>query len=171
MGVGFECAQIRGQNCIQHALYIESNDMLRIYLDNCCFNRPYDDQSQLRIKLEAEAKMRVQEYVLAHQVELVWSYILAYENAMNPFEAKRTAIAQWQARSIIDLDATDHIVQYAKQLKTIGLRSKDATHISCAIAAQCAYFLTTDDRILNKSTLVHNIKIIDPIGFIKEFEK
>ena len=25
---------------------------MRIYLDNCCFNRPYDDQSQLRILLE-----------------------------------------------------------------------------------------------------------------------
>ena len=28
---------------------------LRIYLDNCCFNRPYDDQSQLRISLETQA--------------------------------------------------------------------------------------------------------------------
>jgi len=25
-----------------------------VYLDNCCFNRPFDDQSQLRVQLEAE---------------------------------------------------------------------------------------------------------------------
>ncbi len=35
-----------------------------IYLDNCCFNRPFDDQSQLRIKLETEAKIRIQDDIL-----------------------------------------------------------------------------------------------------------
>jgi hypothetical protein len=30
---------------------------MKIYLDNCCFNRPFDDQSHLRIRLEAEAKL------------------------------------------------------------------------------------------------------------------
>ena len=29
---------------------VEEN--MRIYLDNCCFNRPFDDQSQIKIKLE-----------------------------------------------------------------------------------------------------------------------
>ena len=29
---------------------------MKLYLDNCCFNRPFDDQSQLRIRLETEAK-------------------------------------------------------------------------------------------------------------------
>ncbi len=30
---------------------------MKIYLDNCCCNRPFDDQSHLRIRLEAEAKL------------------------------------------------------------------------------------------------------------------
>lgn len=30
---------------------------IRVYLDNCCFNRPYDDQSQIKINLEAQAKL------------------------------------------------------------------------------------------------------------------
>ena len=34
---------------------------MKIYLDNCCFNRPFDDQSQLRIRLESEAKLKIQE--------------------------------------------------------------------------------------------------------------
>jgi len=36
---------------------------MRIYLDMCCFNRPYDDQSQARIRLETEAKMLLQQKV------------------------------------------------------------------------------------------------------------
>ena len=29
----------------------------KVYLDNCCYNRPYDDQTQLRIELETKAKI------------------------------------------------------------------------------------------------------------------
>ncbi len=35
-------------------------DKIRIYLDNCCFNRPYDDQDQIKIRLESEAKLEIQ---------------------------------------------------------------------------------------------------------------
>jgi len=36
---------------------------IRIYLDNCCFNRPYDKQTGERIKLETEAKLHIQRCV------------------------------------------------------------------------------------------------------------
>ena len=32
----------------------------RVYLDNCCLNRPYDDQTNLNVHLEAEAKVFIQ---------------------------------------------------------------------------------------------------------------
>jgi len=32
----------------------------RLYLDNCSFNRPYDDQSLLKNYIEAEAKTYIQ---------------------------------------------------------------------------------------------------------------
>lgn len=35
----------------------------RIYLDNCCYNRPYDDQSFKAISLEAEAKLYIQDNI------------------------------------------------------------------------------------------------------------
>ena len=38
---------------------------MRKYLDNCCFNRPYDDQSYLLVHLEAQAKLFIQQAVLA----------------------------------------------------------------------------------------------------------
>jgi len=58
---------------------------MRIYLDNCCFNRPFDDQSQLRINLETEAKLKIQEYVTLNRFVLIWSYMLDYENFKNPY--------------------------------------------------------------------------------------
>ena len=44
----------------------------------------------------------------------------------------------------------------------------DSLHIACAIKAKAEYFITTDDGILKKSMLVKNVRIIDPIDFIKE---
>ncbi len=49
---------------------------MRIYLDNCCFNRPFDDQGQTRVRLEAEAKLCIQENIREGALELAWSYII-----------------------------------------------------------------------------------------------
>jgi len=69
---------------------------MKIYLDNCCFNRPFDDQSRLRIKLESEAKLKIQEDIRAGIFGLVWSYILDYENSRNPFYERREQISKWR---------------------------------------------------------------------------
>ena len=141
---------------------------MKIYLDNCCFNRPFDDQSQIRIRLESEAKLRIQDDLVEEKFELVWSYILDAENRANPFEERMNAISDWKKQATEVIKENKKILDKAKKLKEIGLSSKDALHISCAISAKCKYFLTTDDKILNKNNLIKEIIIIDPIGFIKE---
>lgn len=65
---------------------------MRIYLDNCCYNRPYDDQSQLRISLETQTKLFIQEQITAGKIELVSSYVLIAENSMNRILSKRENI-------------------------------------------------------------------------------
>jgi hypothetical protein len=141
---------------------------MRIYLDNCCFNRPFDDQSQIRIRLESEAKLRIQDDIMENKFELVWSYILEAENNANPFEERMNAIADWKRQAVGQIKENKKILEKAKGLKETGLRNKDALHISCALFAKCEYFLTTDDTILHKSKLIKEIIIIDPIDFIKE---
>ena len=67
-------------------------ERLKIYLDNCCYNRPYDDQSQLKISLEAQAKLEIQQQIRNGVFDLVASYVLVAENAANRFESKRNDI-------------------------------------------------------------------------------
>ena len=105
--------------------------MLKIYLDNCVFNRPFDDQSQIRIKLETEAKFYIQAQIKQHHVVLVWSYILELENAHNPFAERRRAIAQWQAVAQMDISETATVLQMARSVQGLELKSKDALHIAC----------------------------------------
>ena len=141
---------------------------MKIYLDNCCFNKPFDDQSQLRIRLESEAKLKIQEDIRSGLYKLIWSYILDYENNKNPFQERREQIVKWRAYAIEDIKENKKIVKVATMINQYGIKKLDSLHIACAIKAKADYFLTTDDGLLRKSTLVKGIKITDPIGFIKE---
>jgi len=141
---------------------------MKIYLDNCCFNRPFDDQKQLRIKLETEAKLRIQEDIRSGSHQLVWSYILDYENSRNPFRERREQITRWRTYSTADIEEDVKIVDIATRVNQHGIKKMDSLHIACAITAEVDYFLTTDDKILKRSIHIQDIRITDPIGFIKE---
>jgi hypothetical protein len=78
---------------------------LRIYLDLCTFSRPFDNQNQLKIKLETEAKLFIQEGIMAGNYDLVWSYILEYENNQIKFIDIRNAIYDWKKIAKIHKDA------------------------------------------------------------------
>ena len=75
---------------------------MRIYLDNCCYNRPYDDQMQLRISLETQAKLFVQDLIRNNQIELAASYMLMYENEQNPYEMKKYELDKETGLIILD---------------------------------------------------------------------
>ena len=141
---------------------------MKIYLDNSCFNRPFDDQKQLRIKLETEAKLNIQERIFQKKIELAWSYIIDFENEANPFEQRKLVIKGWKNYASVDTDETEEIVKKAECFHQMGIRSKDSIHLACAISMRCEYFLTTDDELIKKASGINEIKITDPISFIKE---
>ena len=144
----------------------------KIYLDNCCYNRPYDDQIQPKVIIETLAKLHIQELVLNQKLDLVWSYILAYENSQNISEAKREAISQWEKLSVEFIGKSDSLVALAQKIEKTGIKPFDALHISCAITAQCDYLVTTDKRMLKYKN--DRIVICNPIDFINmegEYDK
>ena len=144
---------------------------MRIYMDNCCFNRPFDNQAQARIRLETEAKLRIQERIVAGEIELAWSYMLDYESAANPFEERRAAVSLWSRRAVIDVSETPTLLEHAKLLVALRLHSKDALHVACAVEAGCDYFITTDDFLLKKLAKQTRIMAVDPTAFVRSTEQ
>lgn len=144
--------------------------MMRIYLDNCCFNRPFDAQGSARVRVEAEAKICVQSDIRAKRVDLVWSYILDMENDANPFEERRMAIADWKAYAVDDVSESRELLACATALVSIGLRPMDALHVAGAIAGDCEYFLTTDDGILSRAAGIPDIIVVSPPEFLRRLE-
>jgi len=138
---------------------------MKVYLDICCFNRPFDDQSSLIVCLETEAKLYVQELVRQGDLTLCWSFVMDYENAVNPFDEVRNRISQWKTLAHHDCELTDAIAAKAAELMSLGLRQMDASHVACAIYLGADFFLTTDKKVLNKQ--IAEISVMNPIDFIR----
>lgn len=144
---------------------------MRVYLDNCCFNRPYDSQSQMRISLETQAKLYIQESIRNQEIELAASYMLRFENEQNPYEIRRQAITEYIRNNTsvyIDYDRMEEVAKEAKSIMETGIKQKDAIHVASAIIAGCDCFLTTDIRLLKYKT--DKIAIENPIDFIQRME-
>ncbi|MFI3219792.1 MAG: PIN domain protein [Methylococcales bacterium] len=141
---------------------------MKIYLDNCLFNRPFDEQSHIRIRIETEAKLAIQEEIRRGTYQLIWSYILDYENSKNPFRERQEQIMKWKKYAITDIEENTDIIKTALLLNSKGLQKMDSLHIACAIFAKADYFLTTDDKVIKKANAITELEISDPINFIKK---
>ena len=142
-----------------------------IYLDNCCYNRPYDDQSQARINLETQAKLYIQKLIVEKRVSLAYSYMSRYENSQNPFKIRKDTISDFfkNASVYIDENNAEVIQQKASDIVKTGIKAKDATHIACAIIGKVDIFLSTDIRLLKYQT--NEIKLMNPTAFLSEMEE
>jgi predicted nucleic acid-binding protein len=144
---------------------------VKIYLDNCCYNRPYDDQRQLRVFLETQAKLHIQSLVVQKKLELVCSFVLRYENNENPDPSTKNSIDQFflNASMYIGSENMEEISSTADNLMKQGIKMKDAAHLACAMKAGCDYFITTDDKLIKKYN-GNIIKIITPLEFLNDLE-
>ncbi len=144
---------------------------MRIYLDNCSYNRPYDDQTQMRIYLETQAKLHIQDMIRQRQVELVTSYVLDFENSNNRSMQKKMAIEKFMkeyASLYVSNKNSEKIAKIADSIIDTGIKEKDAYHVACALIAGCGYFVTTDDRLLKYQS--EKIKLVTPGEFIRRME-
>jgi predicted nucleic acid-binding protein len=141
-----------------------------IYFDNCSYNRPYDDHTQIRIALEAQSKLYIQRLITEEKLELAVSYVSRFENNANPYASRRNPIDLFFQNATIYIDSSHSfsVDTRAAEIMKHKIKTKDALHISSAIEAGCDYFITTDDGILRYKS--SDIKICSPITFLNFLE-
>lgn len=145
--------------------------MTKIYLDNCALNRPFDDQSQERIRLETEAVVLLLSRV--ERKEWTWLGSEALE-----IEIDRTPDADQQSRlkrvvKFVDsvVEITDKVLIRASELQAAGFVGFDAVHLACAERGKADVFLTTDDRLLKAAKRLSKkllVKVENPLDWMKE---
>ena len=147
------------------------NDLMRIYLDMNIYNRPFDDQAQVRIRLETIAIFSILQKIKNKELKLLWSFMLEYENSLNPYADVRQEIEMAASLAFKDIAQDETILSAAKKFEAKGIKPRDSIHLACALKGKAEYFLTCDDKLIRKaSALDLNIKIISPLRFIENME-
>ena len=146
-------------------------DVPRIYLDNCCLNRPFDDPAQDRIRLEVEAIAVIVRKVKRSECVWVTSGILETERAANPDEVKKMLVSRMFALPFENVNLSSADTERALELRRLGLKAYDAFHIAAAERGKCDVFLTTDDRLIAKARKIGRqlrVAVANPVDWLLE---
>ena len=143
--------------------------MTRVYLDTSIYNRPFDDQTQPKIFLETQAVILILQLVEAKLIELVSSSVLEYENSRNSFFVNQQTMERYLQMATMKQEVNEGIRERGEQLEQQGVKAIDALHVACAEASNNDYFITCDQRLINRCRGLA-LKVINPTGFILEME-
>lgn len=121
---------------------------MRVYLDCCCLQRPLDDQSQPRIRVETEAVLAILEAVMAGDVSLVGCDALELEINRIPDDIRREKVWDLLALASERIEIDEESSRMVDFLEASGIKGMDAVHLAIASTAQVDFFVTCDDRLL-----------------------
>ncbi len=144
---------------------------MRVYLDVCCLNRPFDDQSQERIRLESDAVESI--FRLIQKGKCLWiaSDAVLREINANPDEESRNkvrALLRWADENVALSGA---IVKRAGDLIALGFGAMDALHVAFSESAGCVACLTTDDGLLRLAKRLNQeleVRVENPVTWLAE---
>jgi len=135
------------------------------------YNRPFDDQSQVRIRLETIAIFSILQKIKNKELTLLWSFMINYENSLNPYEDVRQEIEMAASLAVESVTPDESVLTVAKEFESKGIKPRDSIHLACALKGKAEYFLTCDDKLIRRATTLDiNIKIINPLRFIEDME-
>lgn len=144
---------------------------MKIYLDVCCLSRPFDDQAQVRIRLESEAVILILDLCAKRQHRWVSSEAVEDEVLRNPDEEQRSrvwaALAHADERLVLD----PACLERARVLVERGFSAMDAIHLAAAETGGCDILLTTDDALLRKARELQppsNVRVENPARWVAE---
>ncbi|HAA32107.1 MAG TPA: hypothetical protein DCE56_35915 [Cyanobacteria bacterium UBA8553] len=145
--------------------------MSLIYLDVCCLNRPFDDLTQERIRLEAEAVLLILNRCQSGRLELLGSEAIDFEIARIPDADRRQRVLALASLVTSRIAVSEAIENRARELQEQGFHSLDSLHLACAEVGKADAFLTTDDRLLRRSirnTAIIQVPSANPVLWLME---
>ena len=146
---------------------------MKLYCDTNVYNRCFDEQNQLRIRLECTAIEGIYAWAEAGQLELTWSFVLDYENSLNPHAERKEWVELLSHMCTDTIAPSPEILALARRLmKLRKLKPRDALHVACAQHAGCDFFITCDDALIQRASRggrrsVLRVPVVNPVEFIR----
>jgi predicted nucleic acid-binding protein len=145
---------------------------MRIYLDCCSLQRPFDDRSQPRIAVEAEAILVILALCESERLNLISSDALLFEIGLIPEQDRKDSSLAILKMAKETIGLTIEIEALAGKLRASGLKPLDALHLAFASASKADYFCTCDDKFLRKAKGFKglNNKVVSPAELVMEID-
>jgi len=143
----------------------------KIYLDVCCLNRPFDDQSQSRIRLESEAVLLIMTRLQTGEWLWLGSEAIDYEVGQTPDPERRRRVEVLATAIHQFIALTPAVVSRAKELQALGFKQWDALHLACAEDGRANIFLTTDDKLRQLAQRIADqlqVRVNNPLTWLEE---
>jgi len=144
---------------------------MKLYLDLCIYNRPFDDQGQPRIVVETVEFMFLLEKAINKEMTIINSFVLEYENSKSPLIDRRDKIEDLLKIASEYVRYSERLENRAEEIEKRGFMAMDALHIACAEAAKSDFFITCDDLLLRKGKANKDklkVRIVDLMEFFSE---
>ena len=135
----------------------------------CCLKRPFDDQSQPRIRIESEAVLAL--LGERDRLTFVSSPAHALENRRNPVTSRAARVRAWLGEVGLTTVDRDQAEVRTAELIGVGFKPFDAFHVACAELSAAMVFVTTDDRLLARARRVGSslrVRVTDPVALVQE---
>jgi hypothetical protein len=146
---------------------------MRLYLDVCTLNRPYDDPAIDRNRLEAEAVIIILGRIRQRRHDMISSDIVEREIAACPDFEKAELVRETLRLAKTRIEVGDPELDRWDELKNAGFGDLDALHIACAEVADCDLLLTTDDKLIKRAqarSRMLRVRVMNPLTFVTEVE-
>lgn len=145
--------------------------MIKVYFDNCVYNRPFDDQGNERVLIEARAFYIILKWIEDGKIMSINSDALEYENSMTPDPDRRIRIKTYLAMTKAHAKFSESLAERAKEIVGLGMRGMDAVHIAMAEHENAEYFVTCDDGIIKRAkefSEMLRVKVCSILKFLEE---
>lgn len=146
---------------------------MKIYLDVSCLNRPFDDQSQTRIRLETEAVALVMERMDLGVWEQVSSQMATLEVEAIGDPERKECVQTLLEDVEICVRLTDKEFSRAAILEKLGFKAADALHVAAAETAVADVLLSCDDRLCRLAKRYRRqllVQVVNPLVWLQELE-
>ena len=143
----------------------------KVYLDACCLSRLTDDQSQRRIREEAETVEHILALIHRGEIEMISSEVLEDEARRTPILERRLEVETLLSFAALTIEVDAVVAQRARELNALGYGLFDALHLAAAEAADADVLLSTDDRFLRRAARGlgnPGVAVQNPVSWIKE---
>ena len=142
---------------------------MKLYLDVCCLNRPFDDLTQNRIQFESDAILTIISRCQSGKWTLMSSEAIDLELNKTRDNNKLKKVLALLSVSTEKLILNQAAINRSEEFQRNGIKPMDSLHLAVAETSNVDVLLTTDDALLRASSRMDlNIIVKNPVTWLME---